>query len=199
MTAADSIASLIDIGREFYRRGWMLGTAGNLSVRLSASPLRYAVTVSGGHKGRLTADEFIELSAGMTAPSDDKRPSAETVVHDRLYVTRGPGAVLHVHSPYAVLASRHLAVDGRLDVSGWEYVKGLGFWDEDAIVRVPVVHNHAHLPDLGDAVAQAAGEVPCVLVDGHGVYAWGDTVADAQRHVECLEALCHLIWETAKR
>ncbi|MBU6160673.1 MAG: class II aldolase/adducin family protein, partial [Myxococcales bacterium] len=34
---------LADVGREFYGRGWMLGTAGNLSARLSTEPVRYVV------------------------------------------------------------------------------------------------------------------------------------------------------------
>lgn len=198
MQISDSITALVDVGREFYDRGWMLGTAGNLSVRTSDAPLRYTITASGGHKGRLTRDDFVSFELGMSSPSSDRKPSAETVVHDRLYATRNPGAVLHVHSPHAVLAGRHLAEDGAVDVSGWEYVKGLGFWDDGAVVRLPVVPNHHDLTALGDAVADAATEVPCVLVAGHGVYAWGDTVLAAQRHIECTEALCHLVWESAK-
>lgn len=197
VTVTDPIAALIDVGREFYGRGWMLGTAGNLSVRTGDDPLRYTVTASGGHKGRLQPHDFVTFGLGMSEPSSDRKPSAETVVHDLLYATRAPGAILHVHSPYAVLAGRHLVEDGAVDLTGWEYVKGLGFWDEGAVVRAPVVPNHHGLVELGDAVAEAASDVPCVLVDGHGVYAWGDTVHAAQRHVECLEALCQLVWESA--
>lgn len=194
MDARSALAQqLARTGAEFYERGWMLGTAGNLSARLDDR--RYLVTASGGHKGRLTSDDFIMFEHGMTNPDCERRPSAETVVHDRLYTSVAPGAVLHVHGPWVTLVSRRFSDRGAVDVSGWEYVKGLGFWDAGARVELPIVPNHHHIPALADAVAAAAGEAPCVLVDGHGVYAWGDDIAAAQRHIECTEFLCRLIWE----
>lgn len=192
---AERIAELIDCGRDFHQRGWMLATAGNLSVRTGRDPLRYAITASGGDKGRLTHDDFVELGLGRTAPSSPRRTSAETGVHDRLYATRAPGAILHVHGPAMTLVSRALLAEGALVLEGWEYVKALGFWDRDAVVRVPIVPNHHDLDALADAVADAATDVPVVLVAGHGAYAWGDTVFDARRHVEATEFLCSLAWE----
>lgn len=184
-------------GASFYQRGWMLGTAGNLSARLDDR--HYLVSASGGHKGQLGPEDFIVFELGMLAPDRPSKPSAETVVHDRLYATTDAGAVLHVHGPRVTLVSRMYAGAGRVDVSGWEYVKGLGFWDEGARVELPIVPNHHHIPDLADAVAAAAGGAPCVLVDGHGIYAWGADVASAQRHIECAEFLCDLVWEMGRR
>jgi methylthioribulose-1-phosphate dehydratase len=190
---------LADVGREFYQRGWMLGTAGNLSARIADDPVRYAVTASGGHKGRLQIADFIEFELGLRSAEPHRKSSAETVVHDELYATVRPGAILHVHSPYVTLVSRRLASAGEVVFEGWEYVKGLGFWDEGAVVSVPIVPNHHDIPALGRAVRDAAGAAPAVLVAGHGVYAWGASVADAQRHIECLEFLCHMVWEEQLR
>ena len=190
---------LADVGREFYTRGWMLGTAGNLSARLSTDPVRYVVTSSGGHKGRLQTGDFIDFSLGLQSAEPHRKSSAETVVHDELYASLCPGAILHVHSPYVTLISRHFAGQGGVVFEGWEYVKGLGFWDEGAVVTAPIVPNHHHIPALGVAVREAAGSVPAVLVAGHGIYAWGNTIADAQRHVECMEFLCHMVWEEVVR
>ena len=36
--------------------------------------------------------------------------------------------------------------------------------------------------------------IPGILVAGHGLYAWGDSLAEAQRHVEILEFLLSAIW-----
>jgi methylthioribulose-1-phosphate dehydratase len=189
---------LVDCGREFYSRGWMLATAGNLSARVNDEPLRYAITTSGGHKGRLEAHNFVELSLGMQDPSSTAKTSAETVVHDLLYAKLGCGAILHVHGPYITLASRRWRDSGALDVSGFEYVKALGFWGKDAVVKLPIVPNHHDLQALATAVADAAGVVPVVLVESHGVYAWGDTIADAQRHIEATEFLCQMAWEEGR-
>jgi hypothetical protein len=37
-----STAELADAGREFYRRGWVLGTSGNFSMLTSRDPMRVA-------------------------------------------------------------------------------------------------------------------------------------------------------------
>ena len=43
--SAKSTAELADAGREFYRRGWVLGTSGNFSMLTSRDPMRVAITV----------------------------------------------------------------------------------------------------------------------------------------------------------
>ena len=189
-------------GTEFYQRGWMLGTAGNLSVRDPRDPARYWITASGGHKGRLRVhDDFVGfLAPGMAdATPAGRSSSAETIVHDLLYAADPAiGSVLHVHSPYVTLVSRALGAGRPLVLRGLEYIKGLGFWDEGATVVVPCVANHHDIPTLGQAVAEARlmdPRVPAVLVEGHGVYAWGETIAAAQRHIECLEFMAHIVWE----
>lgn len=192
------VEQLIGTANEFYLRGWLLATAGNLSVRVQDDPLRYAITASGGHKGRLTPGDFVAFSLGMNAPSSPRKPSAETVVHDWLYAHLRCGSIQHIHGPAVTLVSRHWQAAGHVDVSGFEYVKALGFWERDANVRIPIVPNHHDLSELADAVVQAATGVPAVLVAGHGVYAWGTDVAEAQRHIEATEFLCRMAWEEAK-
>jgi methylthioribulose-1-phosphate dehydratase len=196
----DTRTSLAAVGREFYTRGWMLATAGNLSARLSDES--YLITASGGHKGQLTDRDFIRFQTNMVSSEPWRKSSAETIVHDLLYQATAAadvGAILHVHAPYLTLVSRALAEHGEVYFEGWEYVKALGFWADGARVRMPIVPNHADLGALGRAVQEACSETPAVLVAGHGVYAWGATIADAQRHIEATECLCHLEWENSVR
>src|SRR5271169_6905715 len=77
----EAAASLCAIGREFYRRGWVFGTSGNFSARISDSPLRLAITSSGLDKGSLTPDGILEIDADATVVHGDGRPSAETSLH----------------------------------------------------------------------------------------------------------------------
>ena len=44
---------LVEIGREFYARGWVFGTSGNFSAVTQREPLRLAITSSGRDKGAL--------------------------------------------------------------------------------------------------------------------------------------------------
>lgn len=199
MTTTDIRTRLAEVGREFYERGWKLATGGNLSALAEGGVA--VVTASGGHKGRLTYYDFVEVRVadGSRVCSTDRKPSAETIVHLALYRTTTARAVVHVHSPYVTLLSRTLEAEGLVRFEGWEFVKALGFWEEGAVVEVPIVPNLHALPALGDAVARAAGSAPAVLVSGHGVYAWGDSIEAAQRHAEATEFMCQMEWELARR
>lgn len=195
------LARLCESGAEYYRRGWMLATAGNLSVRDAHDADRYWVTASGGHKGRLQPEtDFIRFGFSMSDPAPaGKKSSAETVVHDLLYaLSPAIQSVHHVHSPRITLMSRAIGAGNTWNVAELEYIKALGFWGEGDVVAIPVVTNHHDIPALGRAVEDAAARdlrVPCVVVDGHGVYAWGDSIEAAQRHIEALEFLADICWE----
>jgi len=52
-TLSSAAAALVEVATGFHRRGWMLGTSGNLSVVLEREPLRLAITASGLDKGAL--------------------------------------------------------------------------------------------------------------------------------------------------
>ena len=72
---ASPAQTLVEFGYQFYSRGWMEGTGGNLSVRLKSDPLEILITPSGMNKGYLRPDHFINVKdnvdpglrpAGMT-------------------------------------------------------------------------------------------------------------------------------------
>jgi hypothetical protein len=58
---------LAEIGRQFYARGWVLGTSGNFSAVVNRRPLRLAITSTGLDKGLLTGDQFLEIDEAMDA------------------------------------------------------------------------------------------------------------------------------------
>jgi methylthioribulose-1-phosphate dehydratase len=94
--------------RELHRRGWMSGTAGNLSLRLADGS--YWITASGKSKGRLTARDFLRIAAeGEVRERGDaaSRPSAESSLHAAIYrLFPQAGACFHVHTVAANLVSR---------------------------------------------------------------------------------------------
>lgn len=186
-----AIQAMIEAGRDFDRRGWVLGTSGNLSVVTQDDPLRFWISASGKHKGALTEADFIEVNAdGSPTHPDAPKTSAETLVHVELYKRTQAGAVFHVHQVHAALCSSRDEAKGEVVFSGLEMQKGLDIWDPDAIVRVPLVPNHAHIPTLAAASGQALRpEVPGVLICRHGLYAWGRDPFEARRHVEVFDYL----------
>lgn len=191
--AADA---LVRVGLEADRRGWVPATSGNFSVRLRDGTV--AITVSGAHKGRLTAADIMRVDS-QGRPLDEGRPSAETALHLQLYA-REPEVqcVLHTHSVGATVLSR-LAGDA-LVIEGQEVLKAFpGIRTHEIRIEIPVVANDQDMVRLADAVAGRLGDgpdLPAYLIAGHGLYAWGDSVDSALRHLEALEFLFRCELET---
>jgi len=185
---------LADVGRRFYQRGWVLGTSGNFSAVASARPLTLCITPSAAHKGQLKAADFLPIDdAGRVRGRTRGKPSAETLLHLEIVRARGAGAVLHTHSVWAtMLSDRHLA-DGGLAIEGFEMLKGLeGVSSHQHREWVPIVPNDQDMTRLAvvtETRLDAEPEAHAFLLRRHGLYTWGRTIAEAERHVEILEFL----------
>ena len=205
---------MIEDARAFYEHGWMLGTSGNLSSRVS--PERFVITGSGRDKGRLGPQDFLicgldgktaEAEADAESASTPRiKPSAETLIHCAIYKRfERAGAVYHAHIPEAALCSARDVKRGHTELSGLEMIKGFDIWDAAAVIRVPILPNHAHIPTLATAVREhlegdrGRWPVPCINILRHGVYAWGKNCAEAQRHLETAAYLFGYSWEWGKR
>ena len=188
----DVAQQLIDAGRRFDARGWVLGTSGNFSAVVSRDPLRLAITRSGTHKGDLTPADILEYGDGRVLAGEGSA-SAEAALHVVIVAARGAGAVLHTHSIWSTLLSHRYAEDGGLAISGYEMLKGLtGVTTHEHREWLPILHNDQDMPRLADAAARVLGANPeChgFLLRRHGLYTWGATPAEAARHVEILEFL----------
>ncbi|OYY91720.1 MAG: methylthioribulose-1-phosphate dehydratase [Sphingomonas sp. 28-66-16] len=188
-TLADAKAQIIAAGRWLDAKGWAPATAGNYSMRLGDG--RFAITVSGWHKGRLT--DFGVMTVDAEGRSlDGKKPSAETALHMALYA-RFPEvrAVLHSHSPEAVGMSRAYADVSSYRLAGHEMLKVLpGFSTHDAVFDLPIVDNSQDMADIIAAIEPAMlaeSPPPAYLIRGHGLYGWGTDMAEAERVIEGVE------------
>lgn len=193
---AGAARRLAEAGRRFYDRGWVLGTSGNFSAVTSRRPLRLVITRSGAHKGRLSGREFLTVDeARPPAPvqAPDARPSAETLVHLEIVRARGAGAVLHTHSVWGTILSDLHAADDGLVIEGYEMLKGLtGVTTHAHREWLPILENDQDMPRLASATHDVLTREPAahgLLLRGHGLYTWGATIDEAERHVEILEFL----------
>ncbi len=197
---------LTAIGRRFYARGWVLGTSGNFSAVASRDPLRLAITASSVHKGAMRGSHVLQVDelgrpAGRGRPSG--RPSAETLLHVEIVRRKGleAGAVLHTHSVWGTILSGASAPDGGVAIEGFEMLKGLGgVRTHEHREWIPVVDNDQDMERLAIVVGAALERHPgahAILLRRHGLYTWGPTLADAERHVEILEFLFETIGRTA--
>ncbi|HCA60180.1 MAG TPA: methylthioribulose 1-phosphate dehydratase [Blastocatellia bacterium] len=193
--AKDKLAGeLAEAGREFYRRGWVLGTSGNFSMLLARRPLRISVTASGIEKGNLDETNFLELDDDAEILQGFGKPSAETLLHLCIYrhVPRAR-SILHTHSVWGTILSDHFYESGFIEIEGYEMLKGLsGVATHEHRERVPIVDNSQDCVALSHVIENVLRENPeChgIYLRRHGLYTWGETVADAKRHVEIFEFL----------
>jgi methylthioribulose-1-phosphate dehydratase len=190
----ETIARLAEIGRNFYGRGWVLGTSGNFSAVLHRDPLQLAITASGNDKGNLSPEHILQIDAEGKVIAGRGKPSDETKLHLVAVQLRGAGAVLHTHSVWSTLLSQHVFAhaDG-IAISGYEMLKGLaGNKSHEHSEWLPIVENSQAMDDLANTVATTLQQHPRAhgfLLRGHGLYTWGKDLTEAQRHIEIFEFL----------
>jgi methylthioribose-1-phosphate isomerase len=202
MFAAALSDEIVTMAVTLYRRGWMPGTAGNISTRDGDD--RMLITGSGLSKGELTHRDLVpvQISDSTSIDVHGPRPSAETTIHAAVYRATGCGAVVHVHSPFATAVSaRYGRVDGLATMAfrDYELIKGFGLADP-AGCAVPMFPNWADVPriarDVEHHLTGNAMAPPVLLITGHGATSWGRDCAQARDRMECLEALCELVIHT---
>jgi methylthioribulose-1-phosphate dehydratase len=189
--------ALCDVARLFGERQWCLATGGNFSVRIDRT--RCLITQSGTDKSQLSVDDLMICDLNG-APADAMlRPSAETALHTCLYkLDERIASVLHTHSVISTVISRAEYSD--LVVRGFEMQKAIdGVKSHDERLILPILENTQDITQLAKTVREryALGHMRACgfLVRGHGLYAWGETLAGAKRHVEGLEFLLACKWQ----
>jgi methylthioribulose-1-phosphate dehydratase len=194
--------NLATIARGFYARGWLLGTSGNLSAVVQREPLRLAMSPSGVDKGELTPDEVLLVDENARIISEHAgKPSDESLLHIRVVRERGAGAVLHTHSIWNTILSDLYAPAGGVTIEGYEMLKGLqGVSTHEHSEWLPIIDNSQDMPALAESIRKTLNENKTAhgfLLRRHGLYSWGETLAQAKRHIEILEFLLETMGRTS--
>lgn len=195
---SDPRSHLITAARQFYQLGWMVGTAGNISARMSDNTVW--ITASGKSKGKLTDKDFVRITLEgeiVELPQESNRPSAETSIHQAIYALFPQAkACYHVHSIEANLVSRFVEGD-TLPLPAIEMLKGLGVWQEHPQVTMPVFKNYLEVPriaaEISDRFHQQPPDVPALLILHHGVTVWADNPETAENYLEVAEYIFRYI------
>lgn len=183
--------AIVAVGNRLDMRSLAPATAGNYSMRLADGNI--AITVSGTHKGRLSEDQVMLVSPGGVS-LDGKKPSAETLLHCLIYrLDPSAGAVLHTHSVAGTVLSMATPGDA-IVLEGYELLKAFpGIDTHDVTVAMPLVDNSqdmaAMAAELEPRLLARTPMLPAFYIRGHGLYAWGPTMAAAEMIVEAGEFL----------
>jgi L-fuculose-phosphate aldolase len=172
---------VLEAAQKMSSRGLVVGTSGNISLRLPAGDERplLAITPSSRHYDTLDVDDIQIVDFDGQILEGKLRPSMETQLHIGIYRARkNIIAIIHTHSIYASAA----AVAGReippiLD----DQVAFLG--GEIRLAR----HALSGSKEQASAVIEALGDRSGVLLANHGALGTGHTMRDAFTAAELIE------------
>jgi methylthioribulose-1-phosphate dehydratase len=189
--SADLRWQLIATARYFYQQGWMVGTAGNLSVRLSDGS--FWITASGKSKGELLLNDFVRIAPNgkAEASATGVQPSAETAIHQLIYrLFPESQACYHIHSIESNLVSRFVEGEA-LALPPLEMLKGLGVRQENPCCIIPIFANHlqvAHIAvDIEQRFAVTPPQISALLIRDHGLTVWAFSPEEARNYIELLD------------
>lgn len=174
MTAAH-LESFRRAGEDLWQGGLIAPGGGNLSIW---TPEGVLITREAAALHRLEAADLCLIARATEPPVAP--PSLDTPIHRGVYVTAGGKAIVHATPAYAVALTFGQPFFEPPDVEGGHL---LG--------RVPVVSSKRSVIDV---IANALVNAPIVIVEGHGSYARGATLADAVRLSAVLEASARIAW-----
>jgi ribulose-5-phosphate 4-epimerase/fuculose-1-phosphate aldolase len=182
MRAREELAML---AKSLFDRGYSVGTAGNISLRLADG---YLMTPTNSCLGRLDPARISRLGADWSHRSGDK-PSKEVFLH-RAVLTARPeaGAVVHLHSTHATAIACLAPEGGDAPVPPLTpyFVMRIGR-------RLPcVAYYRPGDAAMEPAVHAAAQHAKALLLANHGPVVSGTTLAEAVHAAEELEEACRL-------
>ncbi len=185
MDEAQTRALLVALAASLFQRGFAVGSAGNISVRLDDG---FLITPTNSSLGRLEADRLSRLDSDFAHVSGD-RPSKEVFMHRAFYRARPEaGAVVHLHSTMATAVACLADVDPVVPIPPLTpyFVMRIGR-------SLPIVpYYRPGDPAMEPAIYEAALSARAVLLANHGPVVSAAGLADAVAAAEELEEAAKL-------
>ncbi|MDQ0093942.1 3-oxo-tetronate 4-phosphate decarboxylase [Paeniglutamicibacter psychrophenolicus] len=184
MKFLETRAEMVELAASLFQRGYSVGSAGNISVRVADG---YLMTPTNSSLGRLDAGSLSLLDHGWNHISGDA-PSKEVVMHRAMYEARpDTGAIVHLHSTHVTALSCLAPGTGSLIEPHTPYlVMRLG---ED----IPLVpYYKPGDPGMERDIFEAAREAKAIILGNHGSIVAGKSLVNAVDSAEELEVSAQL-------
>ena len=185
MTEIATRQLLTELAASLFARGFSVGSAGNISVRLDDG---FLITPTNSSLGRLDPERISRLDAQFRHIDGDK-PSKEVFMHRAFYTARpDAGAVVHLHSTQATAVSclPELNPENPIPPLTPYFVMRIGR-------KMPIVpYYRPGDAAMEPAIHAAAKHARAVLLANHGPVVSGKTLTDAVYAAEELEEAAKL-------
>ncbi len=170
--------------RDLARRGLVIGSAGNVSVRIKD---RIALTASGARFESMTPEQVTIVTLDGVVTDGDFAPTSELNLHLGIYLNVGSTAVVHTHAPEAI--SVGLVVD-ELPCVHYQMLLLGGAVPVAAYQRFGSV-------ELAATVVSALKGKAAALMANHGAVTHGSSLAEAVEQSLLLEWACGIYLRAA--
>ena len=172
-------------GRLLVEENLTSGTSGNISSRIPNTNV-CLIKPSGRKLDELSPEDFVELEIDSLNYSGSVKPSIEAPFHTELYKSNPDiGAVVHVHSEYALILSILGVTPDPMSVEVFDaplLVNGVGI-SEFAMPGSK---------ELAVSVVTAIKGKNASLIPHHGSITIGSTIEEAVKYSKVLERVCEL-------
>ncbi len=184
MTEQELRHQIVEQARSLFMRGYSIGSAGNISVRLDNG---FLITPTNSSFGRLEPERLSLLDREGRHRDGDK-PSKEWVVHRAMYLARNlAGAVVHLHAPNCMAVACLVGLDPE------SVLPPLTPYFVMRIGRLPLVpYFRPGDPGLAEAVGRRAIDTHAMLLAHHGMIVCESDLATAVNVAEELEETARL-------
>ncbi|MEO8525763.1 MAG: aldolase [Caldimonas sp.] len=194
MNEAALRVELCRVGRSLHARGYVHGTTGNISARLSDG---FLITATDASLGDLEPGALVKVDTSGAAVSTDARPSKTLALHGAIYAAEPEaGCIVHTHSTHLVLASLAVPADeGRDDL-----LPPITPYFVMKVGHVPLLaYRRPGDPETSRLVASAidsarlrGAPIRAVMLSRLGPNVWHETPAAAMAVLEELEETARL-------
>jgi L-fuculose-phosphate aldolase len=179
---AEARAALVRYGRRMAADGLVVGSAGNISVRVDD---RIVMTPTGLNYDQVTEESVNVLDADGTILAGTGRRSSEWPMHRKIYDLTKASAVVHTHSAFCTALG---TVCDEIPAVHYSVLRLGG-----PTVRVAPYTTFGS-DGLADNVAGALQDRFAALLQNHGAVAFGGSLEEAYDRVQLLEWLAEVYW-----
>jgi L-fuculose-phosphate aldolase len=171
---------LVQISHQLYHNGLVPGKSGNVSLKACEKGIcKVIITPSGFSLKDVTPETLVVVDMQGNRVECENKPSSELEMHLKIYRKRKDvGAVVHIHSPYAVGFSHSDQLIPRLE----------GFGK----IKDPYIKMVEYAPPGSGALAEIASnglkEEDGLILKNHGVLAVGVDLDEAVLLAEFIES-----------
>ncbi|MFE0177007.1 class II aldolase/adducin family protein [Streptomyces sp. NPDC059002] len=176
-------AELVETACRTVRDGLVVGTSGNVSVRVGDTVL---VTPSGVPYDRLTAKDAVGVDLQGRQLIGDLSPTSELPMHLAIYRNTAAGAVVHTHAVHATAVSMLVP-----ELPAVHYMTGI--LGGPARVAPYALYG---TEELAENMLHALRDRTGCLLQNHGTVTYGDSLSQAYDRTAQLEWMSRL-WLTA--